>query len=107
MAKDVNEIISKLPKEEQKKIRKRAEDLDTVQMTLQAVRKLRGFTQEEMAKALDIGQDSVSRFERSADPKSSSLFSFIRALGGEPRFIVDFPDLDPIEIAGLPDFDED
>ena len=107
MPKDVNEIISKLPKKRQKKIRKRAEELGAVQMTLQAVRKLRGFTQEEMAKALDIGQDSVSRFERSADPKFSSLFSYIRALGGEPKFIIDFPDLDPIEVSGFPNFDED
>jgi Helix-turn-helix len=52
-------------------------------VTLKAVRELAGMTQEQVAAASGVTQIEVSRAERRADHKLSTLRRYVVALGGE------------------------
>jgi predicted transcriptional regulator len=56
---------------------------EAVEINLRKIRELIGITQKEMAKKLKIEQGTLSRAERSADPKLSTLRRYVEALGGE------------------------
>ena len=101
MIKNINSIISKLPKSRQEKIKIRSSELATLEMTLQELRKNREFSQEQLSEALGIGQDGVSRIEHRLDIKLSTLQNYIKALGGNLKIIVDFPNSKPIQLVKL------
>ena len=69
-------------------------------MALQHVRKALDLTQEQMAKLLGIGQDSVSRIESRSDMLISTLQSYIEAMGGSLKVIAEFPD-GRVSLSGL------
>jgi len=56
---------------------------ESLAINLQKVRELVGLTQEELAQRLELSQGSLSRAERSTDPKLSTLRKYVEALGGE------------------------
>ena len=68
-------------------------------MTLQQARASVAMTQVEVAAALGVTQDRVSKLERSRDARISTLKRHVEALGGRLRFIVEFPDRPPIAIS--------
>ena len=45
-----------------------------------------------MAELLGIGQDSVSRIENRSDLLLSTLKSYVEAMGGSLKLLVEFPD---------------
>ena len=103
MAKNIDDVISKLPKSRQEKISSRTSELIALEMTLQELRKNREFSQEQLAEILGIGQDNVSRLEHRPDIRLSTLQSYVQALGGKLRIIADFPDSTPIQLGGILD----
>lgn len=107
MAKNVNEIIQKLPLLRVQKIEARAKELITEYMTLQDIRKARELTQERMAELLGIRQDSISKLEKRTDLLLSTLRSYLNAMGGSLQLLVEFPDRPPVVITGLAELDED
>jgi hypothetical protein len=107
MTRNVNDIIASLPPDRQAKIKARATELITEEMTLQDLRKAREFTQIRMGELLNMRQESVSRLERRADLLVSTLQSYIAAMGGELSLIVEFKDRSPVKIAGLTSIFED
>jgi transcriptional regulator with XRE-family HTH domain len=90
--KNINQVIGNLPAERRAKVTARAQQLIGEEMALQHVRKARHLTQEQMAKTLKIGQDSVSRLESRSDLLISTLQSYIEAMGGSLKLVVEFPD---------------
>ena len=90
--KNINQIIADLPAKRRAKVRARAKQLIGEEMALRHVRKARQLTQEQMAKTLNIGQDSVSRLEGRSDLLISTLQSYIEAMGGSLKLVVEFPD---------------
>jgi transcriptional regulator with XRE-family HTH domain len=90
--KNINEIIRGLPPERRAKVSGRSAELIGEEMALQHVRKALDLTQEQMAKLLGIGQDSVSRIESRSDMLISTLQSYIEAMGGSLKVIAEFPD---------------
>jgi transcriptional regulator with XRE-family HTH domain len=90
--KNINQIIGNLPAKRRAKVTARAQQLIGEEMALQHVRKARHLTQEQMAKALNIGQDSISRLESRSDLLISTLQSYIEAMGGSLKLVVEFPD---------------
>jgi transcriptional regulator with XRE-family HTH domain len=89
---NINQIIRELPPERRAKVSSRANELIGEEMALQHVRKALDLTQEQMAKLLGIGQDSVSRIESRSDMLISTLQSYIEAMGGSLKVIAEFPD---------------
>ena len=78
-----NEIKrSKLAPEVIARIENEAKD-EVLAMELRELRELAGLTQVEVARAADMAQADLSRFERRDDHLLSRLRSYIAALGGE------------------------
>jgi transcriptional regulator with XRE-family HTH domain len=90
--KTLDQIIKKLPAERRAKIASRAEALIAEEIALRHLRKARRLTQERMAQLLGIGQDSVSRLESRSDLLLSTLKSYVEAMGGSLKLVVEFPD---------------
>ena len=95
----VEEVIARLPLDEQEAIAKRgAELLAKVErrMTLAAPRKERKISQATVAEALGIGQMQISRLEKRKDPRLSTMARTVAAMGGHLTLIATFPDQEPV-----------
>ena len=101
MPTNVDDVISRLPARRRKKVEARAHDLFGQEMTRQQLRRLRNRTQVEVAEALGITQDSVSRLEQRADLLLSTLRKYVQAMGGNLSILAEFPDQAPVKLAGL------
>ena len=55
-------------------------------------------TQAEVAATMGTEQDRVSRLERRADMRVSSLRDYVAAIGGTLRLVVELPDGDPVTL---------
>ncbi|HKO07981.1 MAG TPA: helix-turn-helix transcriptional regulator [Alphaproteobacteria bacterium] len=97
----LKEKIASLPPSRRKKIGARAAQLMAEELTLQDLRKAIGRTQTDLAKKLDVGQDTVSRVERRTDLLLSTLRGYVTAMGGELDLIVRFPRRPPVHLIGL------
>jgi DNA-binding XRE family transcriptional regulator len=97
------EILSRMPVERRAKIAERAAELIAEEMTLQDLRKAQKLTQEQMAAALHIGQDSVSRIEKRSDFLLSTLRTYVQAMGGSLDLVVRFADRAPVILSSLED----
>jgi transcriptional regulator with XRE-family HTH domain len=84
-------IFARFSPARQKKIKKRAAELIAEEFTLRDLRKAKQITQQEVAKRLSGRQVYVSRLERRADMKLSTLRQYVRALGGDLQLMVTFP----------------
>ena len=101
MPKNVDGIIRHLSAGRRKKIENRAAQLIAEEMTRQELRRARERTQVDVAKALGITQDSVSRLEQRSDLLLSTLRKYVEALGGSLSLIAEFPDHDPVVLGGV------
>ena len=101
----VDDVIASLPKERQKKIAARGNELlAKVQrrMTLSEIRKGRRISQAKMAEALGIGQMQISRLENRKDPRLSTMQRTVAAMGGHLTMIATFPDQEPVVLITSP-----
>lgn len=64
------------------KIDKRATEFISDEMSLRELRKAMGKKQAKVAKGLDVGQDSVARYEQRSDMLLSTLGKYRREVGG-------------------------
>lgn len=94
----LDEVIASLPPERQARIKARAVTLIAEEMALRDLRRARRVTQEEVAERLGGRQVYVSRFEKRADMKLSTLRDYVRAIGGDLRLMVTFPEGDTVRI---------
>src|SRR5271165_1975886 len=101
MAHTLNDMIAGLPVDQQREVEAQAAQLIEEEMTLRDLRKAHALTQERMAEALHISQDGVSRIEKRSDFLLSTLRSYIEAMGGKLRLVVEFPDRKPVTLADL------
>ncbi len=74
-------------------------------LRLPELRRELGVTQEQMAERLNTRQDSVSRTERRADMKLSTLRSYVEAIGGRLALFALFQDRRPVEIVAPDELD--
>ena len=100
MARNVNDIIKKLSAAQRKKVESRAAQLIAEEMTLREVRKARKLTQQKIAKSLRIGQEGVSKIEKRSDLLISTLRSYVEAMGGHLALVAEFPNREPVILAG-------
>ncbi len=105
MATTLYDKMKKLSVARRKKIKARAAQLIAEEMTLRDLRKAHRLTQERIAKVLNVGQDGVSRLEKRSDLLISTLRSYVEAMGGSLSLIAEFPDRQPVALAGLTTMD--
>jgi transcriptional regulator with XRE-family HTH domain len=84
-----------------RKVEARAAELIAEEMSLRDLRKALSRTQVDLAKALKVGQDTVSRYEQRSDMLLSTLQSYIHAMGGELDLVVTFPNRKPVKLKSL------
>lgn len=101
MATNVDDKIKKLKHAQRRKVEARAVDLIAEEMTLRELRRARELTQIKMAKKLGITQDSVSRIEKRSDLLLSTLRKTVEAMGGSLSLVAEFPDREPVVLAGI------
>jgi DNA-binding XRE family transcriptional regulator len=101
MAVPVEEVLRRLPAEEQRVIEERSRELIAEYLTLQDLRKARELTQERVAERLGISQENVSRLEKRSDLLLSTLSGYVAAMGGRLQLVAEFPDRPPVVLSGL------
>jgi transcriptional regulator with XRE-family HTH domain len=94
----LDEVMASLPPERQARIKARAAALIAEEMALRDLRRARRVTQEQVAERLGGRQVYVSRFEKRADMKLSTLRDYVRAIGGDLQLIVTFPEGETVRI---------
>lgn len=101
MGKSLQEMIETLPRTQQADVEACFQALYAEELSLRDLRKARKLTQERLAELLHMRQESVSRLEKRSDLLLSTLSSYIKAMGGELKLIVQFPDRPPVQLDGL------
>ena len=67
-------------------------------VTLKELRKRAGQTQDAMAVALGVGQDTISRLEKRDDMLLSTLRHYVESLGGHLSVVASLPGQAPVKI---------
>ena len=99
--KNLDQIRKQLSPARRKKIAARAATVIAEEKTLQELRQAHKLTQKRMAAVLGIGQDSVSRLEQRSDLLISTLRGYVEAMGGRLSLVAEFPNQDPVILAGI------
>jgi transcriptional regulator with XRE-family HTH domain len=94
MARNLEQVLAKLPRKRREKVERRAAELATLKDLRQAVKR----TQEELASSLGVGQDTISRLEQRSDMLISTLKRYVQAMGGELDLVARFPNRPPVVI---------
>ena len=97
----LHDKIAGLPASRRARVAARTSELITEENALRQLREAHKKTQVKVAKALGIGQDSVSRLEKRSDMLISTLRDYVAAIGGKMRLLVEFEDQAPIELENL------
>lgn len=97
MAKDLNDVIAALPKARRERVEARAMELATLKDLRQAAQQ----TQEQLAAALGVGQDTISRLEKRSDMLLSTLRHYVQGMGGQLSLVAQFPNRPPVVIEHL------
>jgi DNA-binding XRE family transcriptional regulator len=97
MAKKLDDVMATLPSERRAKIERRALELASLKDLRQAVEK----TQVDLAQALGVGQDTISRLEQRSDMLLSTLRRYIEGMGGKLELVAQFPNRPPVIIDHL------
>ena len=86
-------MMDKLPPDRRQAVEKRGAELIAREMALRKLREAFALTQENVAQAMRVGQETVSRIEgQRKDLRLSTLRNYIAALGGDLELVARFPD---------------
>jgi transcriptional regulator with XRE-family HTH domain len=99
--KTLNDKMAELTETRRRKVEARAAELAAEEMSLRDLRRAHRLTQARVGKALNIGQDGVSRLEQRSDLLISTLRNFVAAMGGDLQLIARFPDRPAVAVTGL------
>lgn len=97
MVKKLTDVMAALPVARRAQIELRTQGLASLKDLRQAVEK----TQIDLAQALGVGQDSISRLEQRSDMLLSTLRRYIEGMGGTLELVAQFPNRPPIVIDHL------
>lgn len=87
MAKNLDDVLSTLPPKRRAKVTARAGEL----ATLKDLRLAAAQTQQDLALALGVRQDTISRLEQRSDMLLSTMRRYVEAMGGRLDLVVKFP----------------
>lgn len=97
MARKLDDAMAALPAQRCAKIERRAQEL----ATLKDLRHALEHTQEDLAAALGVRQDTISRLEQRSDMLLSTLRRYIEGTGGKLELVAQFPNRPPVVIDHL------
>lgn len=97
MARKLDGVMAALPAKRRTSIDQREQELTSLKDLRQAVEK----TQVDLAEALGIGQDTISRLEQRSDMLLSTLRRYIEGMGGKLELVAQFPNRQPVVIGHL------
>jgi len=97
MAKRLEQLMADLPQARRVAIEARAGELATLKDLRQAAQQ----TQQELADALGVGQDTISRLEKRSDMLLSTMRRYVEAMGGSLELVAQFPNRPPVVIEHL------
>ena len=106
MARSLKEKLATLDPARRAAIEAEADRLHAEYLTLQELRKAKKLTQVQLAETLGVQQATVAKYERQSDLLLSTLTSYVRAMGGELKLMVEFPGTAPVALEGLGEMDE-
>lgn len=86
-----DDILAALPPERQERVKARGAELIAEEFALRDLRRAERITQTAVAERLGGRQVYVSRLEKRADMKLSTLRAYVKAIGGELQLLVTFP----------------
>ena len=89
---DSDDILASLPPERQARIKARGAELIAEERALRDLRRAEHVTQAQVAERLGGRQVYVSRLEKRADMKLSTLRAYVQAIGGDLQLMVTFPE---------------
>ncbi|MEI6733137.1 MAG: XRE family transcriptional regulator [Comamonadaceae bacterium] len=70
--------------------------------TLTDLRQAAQQTQQDLAAAFGVGQDTISRLEKRSDMMLSTMRRYVEAMGGTLELVAQFPNRPPVAIDHLP-----
>lgn len=97
MARKLDDVMAALPAKRRATIELRAQELASLKDLRQAVEK----TQVDLAEALGVGQDTISRLEQRSDMLLSTLRRYVEGMGGKLELVAQFPNRPPVIIDHL------
>ena len=97
----VDEVMAELAPERRARIRARAVELIAEEIGLRDLRRGKRFTQSQVAERLGGRQVYVSRLEKRADMKLSTLREYVQAIGGDLQLLVTFPEGDAVRLKDI------
>lgn len=106
MARSLKEKLATLDPARRAAIEAEADRLHAEYLTLQELRKAKKLTQVQLAETLGVQQATVAKYERQSDLLLSTLTSYVRAMGGELKLVVEFPGTAPVALEGLGETEE-
>lgn len=101
-----DDFIAGLPTARRARVEARAREIIAEEQTLSDLRKALDLTQAKVGAVLGIGQEHVSRLEQRSDMLLSTLAGYVKAMGGNLKLVVEFPDRPAVRIANLGDVQE-
>ena len=106
MARTLKDKLAALDPARRAGVEAEADRLHMEYLTLQELRKAKEMTQVQLAETLGIQQATVAKYERQSDLLLSTLTSYVRAMGGNLKLMVEFPGKVPVALEGLGDTEE-
>ena len=106
MARSLKDKLATLDPARRAAIKAEADRLHAEYLTLQELRKAKKLTQVQLAETLGVQQATVAKYERQSDLLLSTLMSYVRAMGGELKLMVEFPGAAPVALEGLGETEE-
>jgi transcriptional regulator with XRE-family HTH domain len=97
MAKSLDDKLAALPAKRRSRVQARAAEL----ATLKDLRLAAEQTQQELAQALGVRQDTISRLEQRSDMLISTMRRYVEAMGGSIDIVVKFPNRPSIKLDKL------
>jgi len=98
MAKPFKNLVARMSPEAQERVKAKTNAM-LLEMNLQELRQhCTELTQQDVAELLDVTQAYVSKFERRGDMLVSTLYSFIKSLGGELEIRAKLPGTGEVRI---------
>ena len=106
MARTLKDKLAALDPARRAGVEAEVDRLHTEYLTLKELRKAKDFTQVQLAETLGIQQATVAKYERQSDLLLSTLSSYVQAMGGSLKLMVEFPGKKPVALDSLGETDE-